>query len=137
MEITVFFYSVWIVHTGGGEGGIWTLAPVSRPTPLAGAPLRPLEYFSPTAVYYDFFAFRRSRQTHVLLYKTFFDLSTTFFIYFFTFFRLLYMLFPIYFSILYLVHFYRRNRKTDSKLRRLFCFFLYLFYFLYFSTAVS
>ena len=29
-----------------GEGGIWTLAPVSRPTPLAGAPLRPLEYFS-------------------------------------------------------------------------------------------
>ena len=30
----------------GGERGIWTLAPVSRPTPLAGAPLRPLEYFS-------------------------------------------------------------------------------------------
>ena len=29
-----------------GEGGIWTLAPVSRPIPLAGAPLRPLEYFS-------------------------------------------------------------------------------------------
>ena len=29
-----------------GERGIWTLAPVSRPTPLAGAPLRPLEYFS-------------------------------------------------------------------------------------------
>jgi len=26
---------------GGGEGGIRTLAPVSRPTPLAGAPLRP------------------------------------------------------------------------------------------------
>ena len=25
----------------GGEGGIRTLAPVSRPTPLAGAPLRP------------------------------------------------------------------------------------------------
>ena len=29
----------------GGEGGIWTLAPVARPTPLAGAPLQPLEYF--------------------------------------------------------------------------------------------
>ena len=29
-----------------GERGIWTLAPVTRPTPLAGAPLRPLEYFS-------------------------------------------------------------------------------------------
>ena len=28
-----------------GEGGIWTLAPVTRPIPLAGAPLRPLEYF--------------------------------------------------------------------------------------------
>ena len=27
------------------EGGIWTLAPVTRPIPLAGAPLRPLEYF--------------------------------------------------------------------------------------------
>ena len=29
-----------------GERGIRTLAPVARPTPLAGAPLRPLEYFS-------------------------------------------------------------------------------------------
>ena len=29
-----------------GERGIWTLAPVTRPTPLAGAPLQPLEYFS-------------------------------------------------------------------------------------------
>ena len=29
-----------------GEGGIWTLAPRERPTPLAGAPLQPLEYFS-------------------------------------------------------------------------------------------
>ena len=29
-----------------GERGIWTLAPVTRPIPLAGAPLRPLEYFS-------------------------------------------------------------------------------------------
>ena len=30
----------------GGEGETRTLAPVTRPTPLAGAPLRPLEYFS-------------------------------------------------------------------------------------------
>ena len=29
-----------------GEGGIWTLAPRKRSTPLAGAPLQPLEYFS-------------------------------------------------------------------------------------------
>ena len=33
----------WLLN---GEGGIWTLAPVTRPTPLAGAPLQPLEYFS-------------------------------------------------------------------------------------------
>ena len=30
----------------GGERGIWTLAPITRPTPWAGAPLQPLEYFS-------------------------------------------------------------------------------------------
>ena len=30
----------------GGEGGTRTLAPVSRPTPLAGAPRHQLEYFS-------------------------------------------------------------------------------------------
>ena len=30
----------------GGEGGTWTLAPVTRPTPLAGAPRHQLEYFS-------------------------------------------------------------------------------------------
>lgn len=30
----------------GGEGEIRTLATVSRPTPLAGAPLHQLEYFS-------------------------------------------------------------------------------------------
>ena len=29
-----------------GERGIWTLAPHERPTPLAGAPLQPLEYYS-------------------------------------------------------------------------------------------
>ena len=30
----------------GGEGGIRTLAPCYKPTPLAGEPLRPLGYFS-------------------------------------------------------------------------------------------
>lgn len=30
----------------GGEGEIWTLATLPRPTPLAGEPLRPLGYFS-------------------------------------------------------------------------------------------
>ena len=30
----------------GGEGEIRTLAPIARPTPLAGAPLQPLEYYS-------------------------------------------------------------------------------------------
>ena len=40
---------VWrfkLLLTTNGERGIWTLAPVARPTPLAGAPLQPLEYFS-------------------------------------------------------------------------------------------
>ena len=38
-----FSYFLLVVN---GERGIWTLAPVARPTPLAGAPLQPLEYFS-------------------------------------------------------------------------------------------
>ena len=48
----ILSYPVFLVNnffkffTRNGEGGIWTLAPVARPTPLAGAPLRPLEYFS-------------------------------------------------------------------------------------------
>ena len=37
-EIGWFFF--------GGEGGTRTLAPVTRPTPLAGAPRHQLEYFS-------------------------------------------------------------------------------------------
>ena len=45
-------YSAWKKHPCGcylfigGVGEIWTLAPVSRPIPLAGAPLQPLEYYS-------------------------------------------------------------------------------------------
>ena len=40
----ISYADTWVLS--GGERGIWTLAPVTRPTPLAGAPLRPLEYFS-------------------------------------------------------------------------------------------
>ena len=39
-------FSVRGTFLPSGERGIWTLAPVTRPTPLAGAPLQPLEYFS-------------------------------------------------------------------------------------------
>lgn len=36
--------SVFINYITYGDRGIRTLAPVARPTPLAGAPLQPLEY---------------------------------------------------------------------------------------------
>ena len=36
----------WMAFLFGGEEEIRTPAPVSRPTPLAGAPLHQLEYFS-------------------------------------------------------------------------------------------
>ena len=39
-------FSAHLQKTKNGERGIWTLAPRERPTPLAGAPLQPLEYFS-------------------------------------------------------------------------------------------
>ena len=42
-------------HWPNGERGIWTLAPVTRPTPLAGAPLQPLEYFSSESYYIKVF----------------------------------------------------------------------------------
>ena len=53
----LFFYfrvKKIITWKWSGERGIWTLAPVARPTPLAGAPLRPLEYFSEFMIPYDF-----------------------------------------------------------------------------------
>ena len=40
------FYFIQAIQKKYGEGGIWTLAPRERSTPLAGAPLQPLEYFS-------------------------------------------------------------------------------------------
>ena len=45
---TTFLKKIRTTHISNqsGERGIWTLAPVTRPIPLAGAPLRPLEYFS-------------------------------------------------------------------------------------------
>ena len=42
--------SMRLQQINGGEGGIWTLATCYRPTPLAGEPLRPLEYFSVAGV---------------------------------------------------------------------------------------
>ena len=42
----LFLFFLVFFKKRNGERGIWTLAPVARPTPLAGAPLRPLEYFS-------------------------------------------------------------------------------------------
>ena len=40
-----------VIFKQNGERGIRTLAPVARPTPLAGAPLQPLEYFSSESYY--------------------------------------------------------------------------------------
>ena len=55
-----------------GERGIWTLAPRERPTPLAGAPLQPLEYFS----------IQRFSAEQYLVYQFYDYLSITFFIFF-------------------------------------------------------
>ena len=69
------FILIW-----NGERGIWTLAPRERPTPLAGAPLQPLEYFSkfqsewhPLPIFYC-----ASSLTRVLLYKNLLALSMHF-----------------------------------------------------------
>ena len=43
------YHGKTVVSCFGGEREIRTLAPVSRPTPLAGAPLHLLEYFSVAA----------------------------------------------------------------------------------------
>ena len=48
-QLFLFFLKFFFIiksRISNGERGIWTLAPVARPTPLAGAPLQPLEYFS-------------------------------------------------------------------------------------------
>ena len=52
-------YLNYFFQTSNGERGIWTLAPVTRPTPLAGAPLRPLEYFSIDRIFILFSFFLR------------------------------------------------------------------------------
>ena len=65
------FFEVFskVIFKQNGERGIRTLAPVARPTPLAGAPLRPLEYFSSP---------HRHCSEHLLLYRYCNLLSTTF-----------------------------------------------------------
>ena len=52
---TTFLKKIRTTHISNqsGERGIWTLAPVTRPIPLAGAPLQPLEYFSWSVFQYD------------------------------------------------------------------------------------
>ena len=46
LEVLRFQHFHLLYRQLNGERGIWTLAPRERPTPLAGAPLQPLEYFS-------------------------------------------------------------------------------------------
>ena len=52
---TTFFknFKIYFFKIFNAERGIWTLAPVARPTPLAGAPLQPLEYFCWTYSFYE------------------------------------------------------------------------------------
>ena len=56
-----------------GEGGIWTLAPRKRPTPLAGAPLQPLEYFSVLLnfILYQYKVATSIRDAKVIIHKWF------------------------------------------------------------------
>ena len=80
-HLFLFFLKLFSVSKNG-EGGIWTLAPVTRPIPLAGAPLRPLEYFSRLRIHNllcNLKAFLS--ETHCLLYIRIFTLSTSFFNY--------------------------------------------------------
>ena len=73
------FYFFLFIQKKYGEGGIWTLAPRERSTPLAGAPLQPLEYFSK----FNAFSFeQRSSVTHLKLYFMNLFLSMLFLIFF-------------------------------------------------------
>ena len=74
-----FFYFLLVVN---GERGIWTLAPVARPTPLAGAPLQPLEYFSMNRTSSLPICYWRHFVTQKLLYISSMLLSIAFFIIF-------------------------------------------------------
>ena len=69
LSITFLKFFSKVIFKQNGERGIRTLAPVARPTPLAGAPLRPLEYFSSP---------HRHCSEHLLLYRYCNLLSTTF-----------------------------------------------------------
>ena len=66
-----------------GESGIWTRAPRERSTPLAGAPLQPLEYFSMPESLYQYVVMNSMSlilsQTQNLLYKEPISLSITLF----------------------------------------------------------
>ena len=69
--------SPWKSRTfSGGDGEIWTLAPVTRPTPLAGAPLRPLEYISVYTL-----ASGHLQNSRIILYIIFDRLSRCFWVF--------------------------------------------------------
>ena len=48
-------YKIRVHFLNGGAGEIRTLAPVAQSTPLAGAPLQPLEYCSKTNIIINYF----------------------------------------------------------------------------------
>ena len=67
-----------------GERGIWTLAPVTRPTPLAGAPLQPLEYFSSILnILYQYLIMRLSWRKFII-HKLYHIVNSFFHIFYFT-----------------------------------------------------
>ena len=88
-----------------GERGIWTLAPVARPTPLAGAPLRPLEYFSELCFPY-WCAIRRV----VYISKEFLSCQHLFLTFLFFFFYVFLLEFILYDFIISFYYFYWNQR---------------------------
>ena len=78
------FFEVFskVIFKQNGERGIRTLAPVARPTPLAGAPLQPLEYFSMNRTSSLPICYWRHFVTQKLLYISSMLLSIAFFIIF-------------------------------------------------------
>ena len=113
-------------HWPNGERGIWTLAPVTRPTPLAGAPLQPLEYFSSESYYIKPFYVCQLLFRIFLIFKNVnikFDIFSCFYR-----FAILHNTQPV---SLYIFTFRQRNSKaaTPASLSRpLFSFLCKLFY---------
>ena len=64
----IFYFKVDSKVKNNGEGGIWTLAPRKRPTPLAGAPLQPLEYFSIIWILKFLFNFASQQDAFIIIW---------------------------------------------------------------------